>query len=139
MSFRDRLASVMRSVIPHPPSARALLRERRLVAAVLRPGWTDDGPRAIVGEAELEPVASSLREASRIGDFATLFLETAVNPLTLEFEGGAIRTIRIGRPAERLGSMAILVAMDGGVFVAPGRRLGFLFAPRTEAVPLGPP
>ena len=74
----------------------------------------------------------------RIGDFAHLFLEQAEHPLTLEFEGRTLRSIHVGRPAERLGSSSILVEMDGGFFVAPGRELGFLFAPMPEAgaVPL---
>ena len=133
MKIRHRFTHLMRSVLPRHPSTRELLREKRLVAALFDPRWTDEGPRTIADEAELEHLAASLREATRIGDFATLFLEKATNPMTLEFQGMLIRTIRVGRPAERLGSAAILVEMDGGVFVAPGRELGFLFAPQPEA------
>jgi hypothetical protein len=135
MSFRDRIGTVVRSVLPRPAATRALLREKRLVAALFDPRWAGAAQRLVADEAELEKMASALRDARRIGDFAHLFLEKAENPLTLEFEGRTLRSIRVGRPAERLGSSSILVEMDGGVFVAPGRDLGFLFAPMPEAVP----
>jgi hypothetical protein len=133
MSFRNRLESVMRSVLPRPVATRGLLRERRLVAALFNPLWSGDAPRLIADEGELEKMTSALRDAKRIGDFAHFYLEKAENPLTLEFEGRTLRTIRVGRPAERLGSSSILVEMDGGVFVATARELGFLFAPQPEA------
>ena len=138
MSFRNRLGSVMRSVLPRPVATRALLREKRLVAALFDARWTGEAPRLIADEGELEKMTSALRDARRVGDFAQFYLEKAENPLTLEFEGRTLRTIRIGRPAERIGSSSLLVEMDGGFFVAPGRELGFLFAPMPEAgaVPL---
>lgn len=137
MRFRHRFTHLMRSMLPRQPSTRELLRQRRLVAALFEPLGAGEGPRTIADEAELDQLAAALREATRIGKFATLYLEEAANPMTLEFLGKAIRTIRVGRPAERLESSAILVEMDGSVFVAPGRDLGFLFAPlpEPEAVP----
>jgi hypothetical protein len=133
MSFRNRFGSVMRSVLPRPVPTRGLIREKRLVAALFDPRWSGEPPRLIADEGELEKMASALRDAKRIGDFVQLYLEKAENLLTLEFEGRTLRTIRVGRPAERLGSSSFLVEMDGGVFVASGRELGFLFAPQPEA------
>jgi hypothetical protein len=118
----------MRSVIPKQTSTRDLLRERRLVAATLR-----SGPRRFEEEAEVGTLAEALRDASRIGQFATLYLESPTLPMTLQFEGGAARSIRVGRPADRLKLTAFLVEIDGAVYVATGRQLGFLFASPDQA------
>jgi hypothetical protein len=132
MGFRNRIASAMRSVIPRAPSTRDLLRERRFVAAVLR-GRAGDGPVQMADEAEVGPVGEALRDAARIGQFATLDLEPPAMPMTLQFEGGAARSIRVGRPADRLRSTAFLAEIDGAVYVATGRQLGFLFGPADQA------
>ncbi len=133
MRFRTRIATAMRSVIPKHASTRELLRERRLVAATVR-----SGPRRFEEEAEVGPLAEALRDASRIGQFATLYLEPATLPMTLEFEGSTTRSIRVGRPADRLKSTAFLAEIDGSVYVATGRQIGFLFSGPDQAAEASP-
>jgi hypothetical protein len=135
MGVVNRIATAMRSVIPRQASTRELLRERRLAAAVLRPR-SGEVLRRIDEEAEVGPLAEALRDAARIGRVATLYLEPPSQPMTLQFEGGATRSIRVGRPADRFKSTAFLAEIDGAVYVATGRQLGFLFAPLHEAVPV---
>jgi hypothetical protein len=132
MGVVNRIATAMRSVIPRPTTTRKLLRERRLVAAVLRPG-SGVGLRRIDEEAEVGPLAEALRDAARIGDVATLYFESPALAMTLRFEGGATRSILVGRPADRLKSTAFLAEIDGAVYVATGRQLSFLFASPDQA------
>jgi hypothetical protein len=133
MSFRNRIASLMHSVLARPPATRGLLRDGRLVSAVLRQRGAGEGPRRIVDEDEVGSLASALRDAARIGEFARLYLAMPTDPMTLGFEGGVVRSIRIGWPAERLGSPAFLAEIDGAVYIVAGRRLGFLFGSPTDS------
>ena len=106
-------------------------------AAWSRPSSTPDGRRhaqcLVADDGELEKMASSLRDARRIGDFAHLFLEKAENPLTLEFEGRTLRSIHVGH--SRSGSDRRRSSSRWtGAFrrTGPGTRIP-LFAPMPEA------
>ncbi len=137
MDLRKRVASALRSVVPRTLSTRELLRERRLVSASIRQG-SAEGSRPIDDRARLAPLAEALRDAARIGRFATLYLAPPSLPLTLRFEGGAARSIRVGRPADRLRSTAFLAEIDGSAYIATGRQLGFLFAVPDQAADASP-